>query len=200
MAHYPTRVGARVERGAKPEQGCKASHARQYDCVVAGVVRKGAQRRRDAQAVVLAENASEASPQRANDVCSSSSKVGACASAGVDADAGVGADVGAGVGAGAGADAGVGVGAGEYDREDAREYGHDCGYGGVGSLLSFEVAVEAALVGRVEDESGDGCVHAGVGASENEGEGTDFHECVHTTVVGVGGVHLDQDAVALVPR
>jgi hypothetical protein len=28
----------------------------------------------------------------------------------------------------------------------------------------------------------------------------DFHECVHTTAVGVGGVHLDQDAVALVPK
>lgn len=192
MVHYPTRVGARVERGVKPEQGCKASHARRYDCVVAGVVRKGAQRRRDAQAVVLVENAGEASLRRANDVCLSSSRVGACASAGVDAGADVGADVGVGVGA----DAGVG----EYDREDAREHDHGCGYGGVGSLLSFEVAVEAALVGQVEDVPNDGCVHAGVGASENEGEGMDFHECVHTTVVGVGGVHLDQDAVALVPK
>jgi len=198
MDHCPTRVGARVERGARPEQGCRASPARPYDCVVAGAVRKGAQRRRDARAAVLVENASEAFPWRANDVRLSSSKVSAYAWAGVDASAGVGADVD--VGADADAGVGVGVGVGEHGCEDARGRGHDYGHGDVGSLLRFEVAVEVALVGREEDDLDDGCVHAGVGAGENEGEGTDFHGCVHTTVVREGGVHLDQDAVALVPK
>lgn len=191
MDHCPTRVGARVERKAMPEQGYRASHARPYDCAVAGAVRKGAQRRRDALVAVLVGNASEASPWRANDGRRlSSSKVSAYAWAGVDASAGVGAD----------ADAGVDVGVGGHGCEDARGRGHDYGYGDVGSLLRSGVAVEVALVGREEDDLDDGCVHAGVGMGENGGEGTDFHECVHTTVVREDGVHLDQDAAALVPK
>jgi len=194
MVHCPTRVGVPVERGVMPEQGCRASHARPYGCVVAGAVRKGAQRRRDARAAVLVENASEASPRRANDVRLSPSRVGAYACAGVGAGAGVG------VGADADAGVGVGVGVGEHGCEDARGHGHDCGFGDVGSLLGLEVAVEVALVGRAEDESDDGCVHAGVDVGENEGERTGFRERVHTTVVRAGDVHLDQDAVALVPK
>ena len=189
MVHCPTRVGVRVERGVMPEQGCRASHARPYGCVVGGAVRKDAQRRRDARAAALGENASEASPRRANDVRLSSGKVNAYACAGVDASA----DVGVG-------DAGVGVGVGEHDCEDARGYDHDRGYGDVGSLLSFEVVVVVDLEGRAEDVSDDGCVHAGVGVCENEGEGTDFRERVHTMVVDAGDVHLHQDAVALVPK
>jgi hypothetical protein len=115
MVHCPTRAGERVERGVMPEQGCRASHARPCGCVVVGAVRKGAQRRRDAQAAVLGENASEASPRHANDVRLSSGKVSAYACAGVDSSA----DVGVGVGA----DAVVGVG--EHGCEDARGYDHD---------------------------------------------------------------------------
>ena len=139
---------------------------------------------------MLGENASEASPRRANDVRWSSGKVSAYACAGVDASADVGV----------GADADAGVGVGEHGCEDARGYGHDRDYGDVGSLLSFEVVVVVDLVGRAEDVSDDGCVRAGVGVCEDEGEGTDFHDRVHTTVVHAGGVHPDQDAVAPVPK
>ena len=200
MDRCPTRMGAWVERGAMPEQGYRASHARPFDCVVAGAVRKGAQRRRDARAAVLVENATEVFPWRANDVRLLSSKVSVYAWAGVDASAGVDADVDVGADADADAGVGVGVGVGEHGCEDARGRGHGYGYGDVGSLLRFEVAVEVALVGREEDDLDDGCVHAGVGAGENEGEGTDFHEGVHTTVAREGGVHQDQDAAALVPK
>jgi len=59
MVHCPIRVGVRVESGVMPEQGCRASHARPYGCVVVGVVQKGAQRHQDARTVVLVENASD---------------------------------------------------------------------------------------------------------------------------------------------
>jgi hypothetical protein len=190
MARCPKHVGAPVEYGATPEQGCRVSRARPCDCGVAGVVRTGVQRRPDGQVVPLAVRAGGASPARENDEHQSSDNVSveACAGAGV----GAGADVDVDAGAGAGAD--------EYDCEDAKGHVHDCGYGDVGSLLSSEAAVEVAHVSPGEGDSDGGCVHVDVGASEGEGEGTGCHGGVHTSVVHEGDVHLDQDAGDLIPK
>jgi hypothetical protein len=103
----------------------------------------------------------------------------------------------AGVVAGADIDAGADVG--EYGCEDARSV-RDCVHGDVGSLLSCEVAVKAVHVNPGEGESDGGCVRADVGASENEGEGTDCHVLVHTTAVQEGDVHLGQEARDLIPK
>ena len=199
MARCPTRVGAPVEREAAPERGCRVSRARPCDCVAVGAVRMGAQRHRDVPVAALAGPAGRASPANGKHARLTSGKVtaDACAGVGADADADAGAGVVAEADVGAGAGAGVDVG--ECDCEDARARVHGCDHGDVGPFLSFEVAVEAALVGPPEGEDDD-CVRVGVGASENEGEGTDSHGDVHTTVVHAGDVHLDQDAMALVPK
>jgi hypothetical protein len=117
MARCPKHVGASVEYGATPEQGCRVSPARPCDCGAAGVVRTGAQRRQDGQVVPLAVRVGGASPARENDEHQSSDNVSVeeCAGAGVDVD--VGADV----------DVDSGIGADEYDCEDAKGHVHDCG-------------------------------------------------------------------------
>ena len=202
MARCPTRVGARVEHEAAPERGCRVSRVQPCDCVAVGAVRRGAQRHRDVRVAALAGRAGKASPTNGKHARLTSGKVSADACAG----AGAGADADADAGAAVVADADVGVGAGaavdvgDCDCEGARARVHGCDHGDVGPFLSFEVVVEAALVGPPEGEEDDDCVRVGVGASENEGEGTDSHGGVHTTVVHAGDVHLDQDAMALVPK
>ena len=74
-------------------------------------------------------------------------------------------------GAGAGGDAadadGVGVGVGVYGCGDASGCAHGCDHVDVGSLLSFEEVVEAALLCLAEGEGEDGPAGVDVGAGED---------------------------------
>jgi hypothetical protein len=67
MARCPIHVGASAEHGATPKQGCRASRARPYDCVVAEAGQTGAQRSLDERVAVMAVRASEAPPICEND-------------------------------------------------------------------------------------------------------------------------------------
>lgn len=130
MARYPTRVGARVVHGAMRERGCRALHARLYDCVGAEAGRTGARRHPGVPGVLLGVHAGDASPMRAGEAPQPSENV----SVRVRAGAGVG------VGAGAGADgdaAGAGAGVGAYGCADASVCAHGYDHADVGSLLSF---------------------------------------------------------------
>jgi hypothetical protein len=69
----------------------------------------------------------------------------------------------------------------------------------VGSLLSFEEVVEAALLCPEEGEEDGGPASVDAGAGADGSGGTDLHGCAHTVVVHAGGVHQDQDAMALIP-
>jgi hypothetical protein len=172
MVRFPTRVAARVVHGAMRERGCKASHARRYDCVGAEAGRTGARRHPGVRVAPLSVRAGDASLTRASDAADQpSGNVNVLVHAGADVGAGVDAGAGdAGVGAGgdAGADgsAGVGVvGVGAYDCGDAS----GCAHADVGSLLSFEEVVEAALLGLEEGEDdGPASVDAGAGADGSE--------------------------------
>jgi hypothetical protein len=168
-------------------RGCRALRAQLCDCVGVEGGRTGARRHPDVQVAPLDVHASEASLTRASDARQWSGNVS------VDARAGAG-DVGVGVGAGAD----VGAAAGAYGCEDAGGCGRGHDRADVGSVPSFEVVVEAALV-RQEDASDGGCASADAGARVNGSGGTDCHASVHTAVVHAGGVHRDPNAMALVP-
>jgi len=198
MVHFPTRVGALVVHGAMRGRGCRESRARLRDCVGVEGGRTGARRRPGVPVVLLGVRASEeASPTRASDARQSSGNLS------VHARAGAGVDAGVGVGAGAGADVDVDVGVdadvGAYGCENAgggvRGYDH----ADVGSLLCFVVVVEAALACPEEGESDDGCAGADAGALANGSGDMDCHARAHMALVHAGGVHRDQDAMALVP-
>lgn len=161
--------------------------AQLYDCVGVEGARTGARRHPGVQVELLDVHASEASLMRASDARQLSGNVSADARAGVDA----------GVDAGAGVDVDVGAGVGAYGCEDASGRVRDCDHVDVGSLPSFGVVAEAALVCPEEEE--DGCASVDAGARANGSGGTDCHACVHTAVVHAGGAHRDQDAMALVP-
>jgi hypothetical protein len=200
MVRFPTRVGARVVHGATRERECRALRARLYDCVGAEAGRTGAQRHPGVRVALLGVRASDASLKRASDVYQPPGNVSVhvCAGVGVgaDADAGVvaGVDAGGDADAGGDVDAGdVGVGVGAYGCGDASGCDHGCDHADVGSLLSFEEVVEAALLCLEEEEDGPASVDAGAG--EDGSGGTDWHACVHTVVVHAGGVHQDQDAM-----
>jgi hypothetical protein len=140
MARYPTRVGARVVHGAMRERGCRALHARLYDCVGAEAGRMGARRHPGVQGVLLGVHAGDASSTRASEAPQPSENVSVHVRAGaaVDADAAVGVGAGAGAGADVDADAaGVDVGVGAYDCADASGCAHGYDHADVGSLLSF---------------------------------------------------------------
>src|SRR6266576_2130288 len=59
---------------------------------------------------------------------------------------------------------GVGVGVGAYGCGDASGCAHGCDHADVGSLLSFEEVVEAALLCPEEDEEEDGPASVDAGA------------------------------------
>jgi hypothetical protein len=174
MVHFPTRVGARVGHGAMRERGCRALRARLYDYVGAEAGRTGARRHPGVR--VAGVHASDASLTPASDAHQPPGNVSVHVRAGAGVDAGVGFGVGAGAGADGDADGdgdvdagGVGVGVGAYGCWDAS----GCDHADVGSLLSFEEAVEAALLCPEEDEEDDGPASADAGAGVDGSGGTD---------------------------
>lgn len=170
MVRFPTRVGARVVHGAMRERGCRALHARLYDCVGAEAGRTGGQRHPGARVALLGVRASDASLTGGSDAHQPSGNVSVHVRAG--AGAGVGVDADADADGDADADAGgVGVGVGAYDCGDASGCAHGCDHADVGSLLSFEEVVEGALLCPEEEE--DGPAGVDVGARAGGSVGTD---------------------------
>jgi len=121
---------------------------------------------------LLGGRASDASLTHASDARQPSGNVGVHVRAGVGADADVG--VGAGAGADGDGDADVGgVGVGACDCGDASGCAHDCDHADVGSLLSFEEVVGAALLCPEEEGEGDGSASVDADAGADGSVGTD---------------------------
>jgi len=169
MVRFPTRVGSRVVHGAMQEPGCRELRARRYDRVGAEAGRTGARRHPGVRVALLGVRASDASVPHASDAHQPSENVGVHVRAGAGVDAGVGVDAGAGAGADGDVDAGVGVGA--YGCGDASGCAH--GYADVGSLLSFEEVVAAALLYPEEEEEEDGPASVDVDARADGSGDTD---------------------------
>jgi hypothetical protein len=166
MARFPTRVGARVVRGAMRERGCRALRAQLYDCVGAEADRTGGRRHPSVQVALLDVRASGASPTRASDADQPSGNVSVHLRAGAGVDAGADADADGDVDVG-------GVGVGAYGCGDASGRAHGYDHADVGSLLSFEEVVQAALLCPEEGEEEDGPVSVDAGAGAGGSVGTD---------------------------
>lgn len=168
MVRFPTRVGSRVVHGAMQEPGCRELRARRYDRVGAEAGRTGARRHPGVRVALLGVRASDASVTHASDAHQPSENVGVHVRAGAGVDAGVDVDAGA----DGDVDAGC-VGVGAYGCGDASGCAHGCDHADVGSLLSFEEVVAAALLYPEEDEEEDGPASVDVDARADGSGDTD---------------------------